>query len=138
MYKRQVPRPDVLSTVKSLLDIRNPQAIKDPRICRLVPSYVEIIEDPVFVLIERDEDACVKSFDNFTLGYYGMAHARALRAQYQEMAWTDTQDKKRVCVTYEDLLKDWRQVAQKINEITPLNIGEWGGIDRKMNHAVLR
>lgn len=127
------PRADVMDMVKALLEARGVDAIKDPRICRLVKPYCQIIDNPKFILIERDEEACVRSFDEFTMGFYGKDHARKLRAQYQDMAVMDTKYQPRVMVRYEDLLDDWRSVAEQINELVPLTIGEEGGIDRTLN-----
>ena len=73
------------------LKSRKVTGIKDPRICRLVPLYRDIL-DPKFILITRNEEDTVKSFDNFTLGFYGLDHARALRMQYYAMARRDLTD----------------------------------------------
>jgi len=130
------PRPEIIETLSAVIRTRftqEPYGIKDPRICRLVSTYVELLTDPTFILIERNEKATIKSFDDFTLNFYGERHARKLRAQYMDMAWNDTQGQRRVCVTYEELLNDWRNVAEQINETVSLSIGNDGGIDRGLN-----
>lgn len=110
---------------------RKVDAIKDPRICRLIPVYADIVDDPLFILISRNEDKTVASFDKFTLNYYGEDHARELRQQYYDMARKDLQGLNHLETTYEALMDDWKAVARKISAKYPLEIGEESGLCQK-------
>lgn len=102
------PTERQIDYLKHYLSSRKVTGIKDPRICRLVPIYQEIL-NPRFILVTRNEEDCVRSFDNFTLGFYGLDHARDLRNQYYDMARRDLTDY--VEIQAEDMRTDPEKVV---------------------------
>jgi GT2 family glycosyltransferase len=84
--------------------------LKDPRLCRLLPLWLEILRefgsDPRFVLICRDPREVAAS----------LARRNGFSEAKSHLLWLDhclsaeraSRDHRRVFVTYEQLLSDWR------------------------------
>jgi len=99
--------------------------VKDPRMCRLVPVWIEALalidRRPVAVLPHRhplEVAASLQRRDSFS-----RAHALALWLQHVLAAEQATRGLPRCFTLYDDLLYDWRSVARKIGE--ELNFA-WG------------
>jgi GT2 family glycosyltransferase len=97
-----------------------PLVVKDPRICRLVPFFVEVLAardiEPRFILAFRNPLAVIASLarrDGMTPGFAALMWLRHVLD-----AECATRDKPRAVVSYEALLADWqpvmRGVARKI------------------------
>jgi glycosyltransferase involved in cell wall biosynthesis len=92
--------------------------LKDPRICRLVPFYVEIFEQrgitPLPVLTVRNPIAVAES----------LAKRNGMTEDYSALLWLRhvieaehaTRNMPRRIVSYEDLLSDWHDVVQNISD----------------------
>jgi hypothetical protein len=90
--------------------------IKDPRICRLVPFWLRVLHSldvgPAFVIPVRNPlevAASLKNRDGFPL-----AQSLLLWLRHVLDAERDTRDQARSIVSYEHLLRNWRQVVDKM------------------------
>lgn len=100
----------------SEFDPLTPAAVKDPRMCRLVPLWLRVLRDvrrpamAVFPL--RDAEAITASLlkrDGIVPGV-----SRRLWLASVLEAVRDTEGLPRVCAGFEELLTDWRQTAERI------------------------
>jgi hypothetical protein len=91
-------------------------AIKDPRLCRLVPLWLRVVERfgaaPVFVLQVRDPLEVASSLS----ASRGLAEPTALILwlDYFLSAECATRDQRRTFVTYPELLAGWRGLVAKL------------------------
>ena len=93
--------------------------LKDPRLCRLLPLYRDVLQrigsDPRVVLVLRDPHEVAASLaarDQLSPSTAGL-----LWAQHMIEAERQSRDLKRVVVTYDDVLHDWRAV---VGALSPL------------------
>jgi len=91
--------------------------LKDPRICRLVPFWISVLErfgaEPAFVIACRHPQEVaisLKMRDGFLLNKSCLLWLRHLLE-----AERGTRSHQRTFVSYRELLRDWRQVAAKIS-----------------------
>ncbi len=91
--------------------------LKDPRLCRFVPLYEEILGGmgiaPRFVLPHRNPVSVLDSLatrDDMTASYASLVWLRHVLDAEEA-----TRGKPRVFLTYEECLDDWRAVAAKIS-----------------------
>jgi GT2 family glycosyltransferase len=92
--------------------------LKDPRICRIVPFWRSVLQamqvEPAFVIPIRNPlevAASLKARDGLSPSTGLLLWLRhVLDAEHQ------TRGERRVTLSYEDLLRDWRAVAQTIAE----------------------
>ncbi|HSF20308.1 MAG TPA: sulfotransferase [Vicinamibacteria bacterium] len=91
-------------------------ALKDPRMCRLVPFWADVLRrfdtEPCFVHIIRNPleiAASLKARDGIL-----PAHSQMIWLRHVLDAEKDTRGRRRCFVHYEDLLNDWRGVTDKI------------------------
>jgi len=86
-------------------------AVKDPRLCRLLPLWLEILEeidcDPIFVLTTRDPREVVRSLRkrNGMQAWKGAL----LWLRYVIDAETCSRGLRRVVIDYDELLREWRE-----------------------------
>jgi hypothetical protein len=100
--------------------------VKDPRLCRLVPLWVRVLErlraDPSYVLMVRNPMEVAAS----------LRRAHLLDERKGMLLWLDhvlqaeahTRGEQRVVVVYEDLLVDWRRVLQRVGAALDLSIAD--------------
>ena len=90
--------------------------IKDPRICRMVPLWIDLLRDigrePLAVLVFRHPLAVARSLTIRD----GMPFDKALLLWLRHVidAERGTRSIPRVFVTYQGLLRDWRETARKV------------------------
>lgn len=91
-------------------------AIKDPRLCLLLPFWLRVIEQlgwrPVVVLVMRDPDEVANSLcrrDPFT-----SAAARLLWLRYSAEAERQSRGLGRCVLSYSELLQDWRGPMERL------------------------
>lgn len=92
--------------------------LKDPRICRLVPIYLELFAEmqiePRFVLPLRNPGAVAKSLaarDDMSPGF-----ASLLWLRYVLDAEAETRSARRVLVPYDELIDNWQPVVEGIGQ----------------------
>lgn len=92
--------------------------LKEPRICRFVPLYEEVFAElgiaPRFVLIHRNPLAVIDSLaarDGMTPGF-----AALLWLRHELDAERATRDRRRVYLSYEGFLDDWRGAIERVTE----------------------
>ena len=97
--------------------------LKDPRICRLVPFWLEVLDrlgvDVDFVLTVRNPLEVSASLSKAS--QIDELRGRALWLQHFLLAEHDTRDSRRVFVTYDQLLEDWRTALRRIGEGLEIN-----------------
>jgi len=117
-------------------------AVKDPRLCRLVPLFVEAAADLGYetrvVLMNRAPGEIARSLharDRSTAHY---AHALWLRHMLD--AERDSRDLPRATVSYDDLLADWRATIRPLLRLLPAVDPEGvapaidAHVDRRLRH----
>lgn len=97
--------------------------LKDPRICRLVPIYIELFAEmgiePRFVLPLRNPGAVAKSLaarDDMSPGF-----ASLLWLRHVLDAEAETRAARRVLVSYDDLVDDWKPTIEEIGHVLGIN-----------------
>lgn len=113
--------------------------VKDPRICRLLPLWLDILEEfrcqPLFVLIVRHPQEVAESLAKRD----GIADARAyllwLQHTLDAEKWTCTYS--RVLVSYERLLKDWPATMSAVSDALSLPLALEGDEIRRQVDAFL-
>ncbi|MDB5593075.1 MAG: hypothetical protein JWM36_36 [Hyphomicrobiales bacterium] len=136
---RSIP-PDLLSDWKERISSALVQVygqadcfvVKDPRLCRLVPLYREILTsmdiDVRVVLVSRPPSevaASLLSRDQISANLAGVLWARHMRDAERE-----TRNLPRVMVTYSELMRDWRPAAARLCLACPgLSAADESGID---------
>ena len=92
-------------------------AVKDPRICRLVPFWIQVLGalevDPCFVIPVRNPLEVSASLARSE--GVDEQRGRLLWLQHVLCAERDTRGKPRTFVTYDQLLTDWRSVVERIS-----------------------
>ncbi len=93
--------------------------LKDPRICRMVPLYRDLLRAvgavPRVVLVLRNPQDVVLSLaarNQLSAGYAGL-----LWAQHMLEAERDTRDLPRVVVGYDAALRDWQGAARRLHRL---------------------
>jgi hypothetical protein len=98
--------------------------VKDPRLCRLVPLWLRVLEqlevEPRFVIPIRDPLECAASLAESS--EVPTARGLLLWLQYFLAAEHDTRDHVRSFVTYTDLLSDWRVAVARIERDLELRL----------------
>jgi len=90
--------------------------VKDPRACRLVPLWLDTLEelgaDLRFVIVVRNPLEVVRSLERRNQ----FSHAKCVLLCLSDMlaAVVDTEGRPRAFVSYYRLLEDWRQVMDKV------------------------
>lgn len=103
-------------------------AVKDPRLCRLVPLWSSIVTEigasPVAVLVIRHPAEVARSL--MARNEMSFEHGCLLWAMYMLEAERDTRAMPRCAVTYDQLLGDWSSVAERIRQElgVPLQVSE--------------
>ncbi len=99
-------------------------AVKDPRLCRLLPLWFSVLQelqiDPKFILTFRSPLEVALSLskrDN-----YDLLAGLILWKKYFSEAIAYTEKWPRIIVTYDELIQDWMPVIEKIQETFSL---EW-------------
>ncbi|MCP4696048.1 MAG: hypothetical protein GY862_04245, partial [Gammaproteobacteria bacterium] len=125
--------------------------IKDPRLCRLLPLWMPALKEtagtPSFVIIARNPYEAAASLAKRD----GLSRNTSLRLWLLHLleAEQHTQGYPRVFVTYDELLKDWRSVVEKIAQTLELTwpnaiervreqVNDFLSPDLKHHHAVLK
>ena len=97
--------------------------LKDPRICRLVPFWLDVLDrlgvDVDFVLTVRNPLEVSASLSKAS--QIDELRGRTLWLQHFLLAEHDTRDSRRVFVTYDQLLEDWRTALRRIGEDLEIN-----------------
>ncbi len=96
-------------------------AVKDPRLCRLLPLWLEVLEEigctPVFIVTTRDPRDVTESL--WKRNGIRQWKAVLLWLRYTIDAEMGSRGWPRVCIDYEDLLCEWRAllplVAQRLS-----------------------
>lgn len=115
-------RRDVLAILRADFDGVPLWAVKDPRICRLVPFWIDIVRElgsePSFIHVTRnpleiaDSLAVRQGLDPRRVQFLWLRHVlEAVRA---------TRGGPRVFVTYGELISDWQETADRIAETLDL------------------
>ena len=90
---------------------------KDPRVCRLVPLWLDIFTDlraePYFVIMLRNPLEVAASLQRRNSFDYGKS--LCLWLQHLILVEKDTRHENRLLFTYEQLLADWRSVIRDVN-----------------------
>ena len=111
--------------------------IKDPRICRLVPFWLGVLDSldarPAFVLALRNPLEVAASLERRD----GFSSSKGLLLWLRHMldAERDTRGQPRVFVSFSEVLRDWRGSAQMISESVGLS---WAGTDDHATSAMDR
>lgn len=91
-------------------------AVKDPRLCRLLPLWLEVLEEigctPVFVVMTRDPIEVAESL--WKRNGIQEWKAALLWLRYAIDAEVGSRGWPRVCVEYDDLLSEWRTLLPLI------------------------
>ena len=94
-------------------------ALKDPRICRMVPLYRDLLRaagaEPRVVLVLRDPQDVALSLEarnQLSPGYAGL-----LWAQHMLEAERDTRDLPRLMVSYDAAMRDWQAAARRLHRL---------------------
>jgi hypothetical protein len=91
-------------------------AVKDPRLCRLVPLWASVVAEtgatPVAVLVVRHPAEIARSL--MARNAMSFEHGCLLWAIYMLEAERDTRGMPRCAVTYDQLLDDWSTVATRV------------------------
>jgi glycosyltransferase involved in cell wall biosynthesis len=116
-------RARMLAAIRREYPGRAAFVLKDPRICRLIPFWIDVLSDlnvrPLFVLPFRNPLEVAASLQRRD-GFSG-AKGLLLWLRHVLDAERDTRRHPRTLVTFEDLLRDWRSCARSIS--TDLNLG---------------
>lgn len=94
----------------------DPWLVKDPRMCRLLPLWRKVLEDlgvrPCYVIMTRHPAEVASSLAKRD----DMPETQALLLWLQHMVEIErqTRGQRRVAVTYDQLLDDWRSVVDRI------------------------
>ncbi|MBW1886691.1 MAG: hypothetical protein JRJ58_24435, partial [Deltaproteobacteria bacterium] len=98
--------------------------VKDPRLCRLVPFWLRVLDqlevDPSFVIPVRNPlevSASLKRAHEI-----GEQRGRLLWLQHFLLAERDTRGHSRCLLTYDQLLEDWRRVVERIGQELDLSL----------------
>jgi hypothetical protein len=118
----KVARSKLVDTLHREFSSTQLWAVKDPRLCRLLPLWQLVLDDlnvkahAVFVVRHPDEVArSLLARDGIPI-----AHTRLLWLQHMVEAEEASRDLSRVVISYDDLLRDWRGCAQHIGNELPL------------------
>jgi hypothetical protein len=116
-------RPEVESFRKKLAEIAGAQlatrplwGFKDPRTCRLAPIWRMVFNElgasPRYVIVLRHPREIARSL----AAQNGMSinHALLMTFEHLRAAESSTRGEKRIIITYEQLLADWRGTAVRI------------------------
>ena len=91
--------------------------MKDPRNCRLIPFWEDILAgqevQPVYVCIHRDPGEVAASLMRWA-GYEPL-YGQVLWLRHVLDAEIATRGRKRIFITYDQLLSDWREVVGRIS-----------------------
>jgi GT2 family glycosyltransferase len=91
--------------------------IKDPRMCRLVPLWLSVFKDfgaePLFIFVVRNPLEVAASLE--VRNGFLPAKSIMLWLRHFLAVERDTRGMKRVFISYEDLLNDWRGVVQMLS-----------------------
>jgi len=103
-------RAELVETLKREFGSHRLWAVKDPRLCRLLPLWLEILEEigcaPIFILTTRDPSEVAKSLwkRNGIQTWKGAL----LWLRYMLDAETGSREFPRVVIDYDELLREWR------------------------------
>jgi hypothetical protein len=97
--------------------------IKDPRICRLIPFWLEVLAEldarPAFVLPLRNPLEVAASLSR--RNRFSVPKGLLLWLRHVLDAERDTRGYPRAFVLYDDLLRDWRSVARSVSTSIGIN-----------------
>ncbi|MEW9625036.1 sulfotransferase family protein [Rhodanobacter geophilus] len=117
-----VARGKLFDTLRREFSNASLWAVKDPRLCRLLPLWQLVLNDlnvkahAVFVVRHPDEvGRSLLARDGIPI-----AHTRLLWLQHLVEAEEATRDMSRVVISYDDLLRDWRECMQRMRNELPL------------------
>lgn len=112
-------------------------AVKDPRMCRLLPLWLDILAEigvrPLIILNLRDPYSVAQSLEK--RDGFSNVKAHLLWMQYFLDAEFWSQGYPKIVVTYQQLLNDWITVAHSISELfsVPLNTENPDAIEQVKN-----
>jgi len=93
-------------------------AIKDPRLCRLLPLWIPLLAEancePVWILLVRHPSESIRSLekrDGFPRG-----KSELLWLAYTLDAERETQDRTRVIITMDQLMSDWQATMLRVEQ----------------------
>ncbi len=140
-------REELISTLKKDFDGVPLWAVKDPRICRLLPLWLDVLQElkcqPAFIVITRDPSEVALS-----LGKRNAIHpwkSSLLWLRYVIDAEIYTRNIPRIFFTYEQLLTNWGNLLDNISHdlsivwpVSPVMAHEKINLflDRKLRHNV--
>ncbi|HTW93238.1 MAG TPA: hypothetical protein VMD30_00495 [Tepidisphaeraceae bacterium] len=116
-------RPEIAPHKQRLFSILHQQfdgnplwAVKDPRICRLLPLWHDLLAeypaDPRFVLVLRNPDEIARSLA--VRNGYAFNKSLLLTLSHVLEAERHTRGQKRIIVTFDQLLGDWRATMENV------------------------
>jgi len=109
-------RAELQTLLKQELADKPLWGVKDPRLCRLLPLWQPLLAElgrPAgFVLMLRDPDEVAASL--YKRDLFPIDKSLLLWLYYMLEAERETRDSVRVVVTFDELLTDWDNVAQRI------------------------
>lgn len=102
--------------------------LKDPRYCRLVPFWEDVFTEhgvqPVYICIQRDPIEVAASLQKWQ--GIDLLYGQLLWLRHVLDAEITTRGKKRVFVSYDQILSDWREVVERISSnldlVLPLSL----------------
>jgi hypothetical protein len=108
-------------------------ALKDPRLCRLMPMWQGIFDalecEPVYIVMLRNPEEVWRSLES--RDGISWEHAHVLWLQYMLDAEKWTRGRKRIFVAYDQLLEDWEGVLRNVEKTLgltwPKDIGSMRG-----------
>jgi hypothetical protein len=119
--------------------------IKDPRICRLLPLWksalAQLGTEPLFILCVRNPLEVIDSLK--ARNGFSPARSALLWLRYVIEAERGSRDGRRVVVSFESLLRDWRGVADQLSRgfgiawpslSTTTDLAVESFLDRKLRH----
>jgi hypothetical protein len=122
----------IIGLLKKISDNHSLWGIKDPRICRLLPSWFPIFEtlnrEPIFIIPIRNPRVVMKSLHAFG-DLRTNAHALMLWIVYNLDLEKYTRGYRRSFVHYDDLCVDWKKEMSRVTQQLEINWPNWGKPD---------
>jgi hypothetical protein len=101
------------------MDAHRPWFLKEPRLCVLAPLWLELLEFPVCVLVNRSPLEVTKSLE--TRNGFSLSFGLALWERYNTAALNATRGHRRIQINHADLMADpvgtVRQLQEKLEEL---------------------
>jgi len=115
-------------------------AIKDPRICVLLPLplYLEVFKElkikPLFVIMKRKEIEVAKSLKK--IYKLPVAHSLKLYEKYAKSIEEYTKEKKKAYIEFDELINDTKEVMDKISKTLNVPFRDYRDVKKEVSNFV--